>query len=467
MRVALKDLKPNPFRNFKVDPINDDVVEGLKQSIKENPAGFWGGIVARKCNGHYELAFGHHRVRAAMAAGIREDDVKVVSEISDAEMIRMYANENATQRGNTGTALAGTVASATKFLLKGLFTGTIADRDFTSRFSLDETQRQLNRDGLGEPIVSWFLGNVPGVNRNTVKQQLATLKASGDYDEIVSQVKAEIEAENKEALKALAKQEEEQRKATEAALLAEQRAKEAEERRKEAVKAERAAKEEAAKRRAEKEQRDAELEAKRAEEDAKLAEKRKADSDKAMKEFDALRKTRDAVDEASGVEREITFDFAGVAQHLNQASHIETFRKEVTGSGVKPFLPVKRQAALAAEIVRAQIKADAQAKKDGGTGVELTGRFIKDHIATMIHGVITESRKISREEKDRALRVNWESMARELQTRAARQMYGIASALRELAEHDKSRPAGVTLYLTGEFKSALKLAREALAKIKA
>jgi len=42
----------------------------------------------------------------------------------------MYANENATQRGNTGRAIAGTVASAAKFLLKGVFT------DDLSRFPL-------------------------------------------------------------------------------------------------------------------------------------------------------------------------------------------------------------------------------------------------------------------------------------------------------------------------------------------
>jgi hypothetical protein len=47
-----------------------------------------------------------------------------VSEISDADMIRMYANENATQRGNSGTAIAGSFASAVKFLAKGLLVGS-------------------------------------------------------------------------------------------------------------------------------------------------------------------------------------------------------------------------------------------------------------------------------------------------------------------------------------------------------
>ena len=38
-------------------------------------------------------------------------------------MIRVYARENATQRGHTSTALAGTVASALKFCIRALFLG--------------------------------------------------------------------------------------------------------------------------------------------------------------------------------------------------------------------------------------------------------------------------------------------------------------------------------------------------------
>lgn len=274
MRVELRALKPNPFRNFKVDPINDDLVEVLSASIKENPAGFWGGVVARKHNGSIELAFGHHRIRAAIKAGIREDEIKVVSEISDAEMIRMYANENATQRGNHGTAIAGSVASAIKFLLKALFTGNVGGFQFTgnvggfhprSTRSLEVLQGQVVTErGLGWDIILEFLADIPGVNQNSVKQQLANLKTSGDYDEIVAAVKDEIEEEHKEELKRLARLEEEQRKLAEAAILAAQRAKEEENRRKEAARAARAAKEEADKRRAEKEEADAKLAAERA-----------------------------------------------------------------------------------------------------------------------------------------------------------------------------------------------------------
>ncbi len=461
MRVDLKSLQPNPFRNFKVDPIDEQVVAALKESIKDNPAGFWGGIVARrtKHNG-IELAFGHHRVRAAIAAGIREDDIKVVSDIPDADMIRMYANENATQRGNNGTAIAGSVASAVRFIAKGLLTGTDSPdfrRVFASAHATEQAQNVLTSErGLGEPPITAFLADIPGVNKNTVMQQLSNLKASGDYDEIIQAVKMEIEEENKEALKRLRQQEEEQRKAAEAQVLAEQRAKEAEERRKEAVKAARAAKEEADQRRREKEQKDAELAAKRAEEEAKLAAKRKDEADAEAKEFDKLRKTRDAMDKASGIEREITFDFEGVARYLKNASHIDTFRHMVTGIGIKSYLSVKQQAALARKLVQSA----AVAKE------ELSTRYIRENLMAMVLNVKTQQHRLTAEEKVELELRDWSAKARSYQDDFARNARGALAAALSLSNHAKKRPHGVTLHTTSEFNTAVGNLERAVALIK-
>jgi hypothetical protein len=59
--------------------------------------------------------------------------------------------------------------------------------------------------GIGEPIISLFLAEVPGVNKNTVLDHLAILKASGDYGRIIDEVTTEIERENADAIKALEK----------------------------------------------------------------------------------------------------------------------------------------------------------------------------------------------------------------------------------------------------------------------
>ena len=100
MLIELKKLKPNPQRDFTIDPIDEDVVEQLRQSIKED--GFWGGVVCRSDgNDGYEIAAGHHRIAAALKAGLKVGDL-YVGDFDDAEMILVYARENATQRGNTG-----------------------------------------------------------------------------------------------------------------------------------------------------------------------------------------------------------------------------------------------------------------------------------------------------------------------------------------------------------------------------
>jgi hypothetical protein len=131
----------------------------------------------------------------------------VESEIDDAGMIRVYARENATQRGNSSTAIAGTVASAVRFLSKAILTGS---RDFTRTPEL--VGNLASEKGLGEPVITNFLDGVPGINRNTVKEQLANLKSSGNYGRIIGEVKDEIEQEHREALKELERAERERRK---------------------------------------------------------------------------------------------------------------------------------------------------------------------------------------------------------------------------------------------------------------
>jgi membrane protein involved in colicin uptake len=137
--------------------------------------------------------------------------------------------------------------------------------------------------GIGWDVVLEFLIDIPGVNKNTVIQQLANLKASGDYDEIVDAVKAEIDIEHKEQLRELARLEEEQRKAAEAQLLAERRADEERQKQKEQARIARAAKEEADQRRAEKAQADAEYATAKAEKERELAAKRKAEAESSVR----------------------------------------------------------------------------------------------------------------------------------------------------------------------------------------
>src|ERR1043165_6809416 len=95
--IPLKDLKPNPHRDFDYYPIDHDQVGALTRSIKEH--GFFGGVKARPNDkGGYETACGHHRIEAARKAGLKEIDI-AIGQMDDDEMIRLMCVENATQRG--------------------------------------------------------------------------------------------------------------------------------------------------------------------------------------------------------------------------------------------------------------------------------------------------------------------------------------------------------------------------------
>jgi hypothetical protein len=193
MRVNLRDLKNNPFRDFRIDPVDAESVKAIKDSIKED--GFWGGVVCRKKDGEIQIGAGHHRVKAAIQAGIDAADVFIGS-IDDAGMIRVYARENATQRGNTSTALAGTVASAVKFLTKNIILG--GPGNFTRASELPNLRRDLANPngGVGRDLIVRFLKDTPGINENVVRQQLVNLKTSGEIARIVKEVKKEIERES-------------------------------------------------------------------------------------------------------------------------------------------------------------------------------------------------------------------------------------------------------------------------------
>jgi hypothetical protein len=138
-----------------------------------------------------------HASRAEPDEG--EDDM------DDVAMLRVYATENATQRGNTGAAQAGTVASAIRLLAKAELTGNLGKILPTSPRGEEIMVGNLtHEDGIGWRAVLALLPNVRGLTEGAVRAQLANLKASGDYGRIIAEVKDEIERENKEALAELA-----------------------------------------------------------------------------------------------------------------------------------------------------------------------------------------------------------------------------------------------------------------------
>ena len=95
-RLKLSSLHPNPYRHFATYEIQKEKIATLVESI--NAAGFWGEtVIARPAmkGGGYELAFGHHRWKAAQEV-LGEDAMVELSvrELDNDSMLKMMAREN-------------------------------------------------------------------------------------------------------------------------------------------------------------------------------------------------------------------------------------------------------------------------------------------------------------------------------------------------------------------------------------
>jgi ParB-like nuclease family protein len=115
--IPLELIDDNPFRDFELHPIDETQVERLKASIYAD--GFWTSVAARPAGNRYQLAFGHHRVEAARRLGWDEIPIEV-RDLSDWQMVRRLASENATQRGTTAAACLDAIAAISKVLAYSL-----------------------------------------------------------------------------------------------------------------------------------------------------------------------------------------------------------------------------------------------------------------------------------------------------------------------------------------------------------
>jgi len=106
--IALELIRPNPFRDFDLHPVDEAQVGKLKESISAD--GFWTSVVARQVGARYEIAFGHHRIEAARRLFWTTVPIEVRA-LPDWQMVRMLASENAMQRGTTAAASLDAIAA--------------------------------------------------------------------------------------------------------------------------------------------------------------------------------------------------------------------------------------------------------------------------------------------------------------------------------------------------------------------
>ena len=127
MKLKLKDILPNPYRDLIKNPLKKDKLEELEASI--NDTGFWDNVVVRKnADGKYECAYGHHRLAAAINAGITEADF-IVKKLSNALMLKIMDNENRETYGTDLLSVMESVEAVVRALAAGQIPAFVRAKD--------------------------------------------------------------------------------------------------------------------------------------------------------------------------------------------------------------------------------------------------------------------------------------------------------------------------------------------------
>lgn len=100
MKVKLKDVHPNPFRDMDGYPIHQQKILQLKNSVQSTE--FWENVVAREREGGgIEIAYGHHRLTALRELYDGDKEFNwIVKDLSDSEMLKIMAHENLDEWGH-------------------------------------------------------------------------------------------------------------------------------------------------------------------------------------------------------------------------------------------------------------------------------------------------------------------------------------------------------------------------------
>jgi len=126
VNIKLSEIKPNPNRDLKFNPYNEEKITALMASIGET--GFWTNVIVRKSpdGKGYEQAYGHHRIEAARRSGIKEADF-VVRDLDENMMLKMMELENQEDYRYCPLSLLESV----KAVVNALAEGRIAPFDHT------------------------------------------------------------------------------------------------------------------------------------------------------------------------------------------------------------------------------------------------------------------------------------------------------------------------------------------------
>jgi hypothetical protein len=191
MKVQIKDLEPNPYRDIKNYPMDQIKIETLKNSIEQT--GFWDNILARKINGHIQIAYGHHRLEALKLVKKPTDYIDIpIKDLDDATMIQIMANENMEQWETNQYVINESVKVAKDFLdgeLKKCKTLLEVKKSYLINLldtnMQEDNYQSLKSKGVGQTTILKFLGS--NWKQWQVQEALDNLK-SEDIDRQATEV---------------------------------------------------------------------------------------------------------------------------------------------------------------------------------------------------------------------------------------------------------------------------------------
>lgn len=170
MKIKIKDLKPNPFRDMDSYPIDRAKIEHLRKSI--STTGFWDNILARNNktelnpNGEIQIAYGHHRLVAIREVFKPDDIVDIpVKEIPDDKVLRIMAEENIDAYPTSIKTVDETIKAVFEYLKRsypgdGLTSKGQGSRTDVTIFGGDLLQPSgWTYSALSKQIAGWLGGN--------------------------------------------------------------------------------------------------------------------------------------------------------------------------------------------------------------------------------------------------------------------------------------------------------------------
>jgi hypothetical protein len=419
MRVSIDKIKPNPFRDFSLDPIDPEQVGRL--ALSHDQIGQFGAIPVRPCPtepGFFEQGSGHHNIAAMRQRGDTEVNVES-RERSDREMVKLMQLENLTQRHNNAGAVADSLAAEVRIATREMLVGNGLNDAVHTVKTEAATRMAWLKEGPGVPRLYAGVNGfelkeakeakelpetVEVMTARNLRAALSTLKATGHVAKIMAEEfdrfdaeRERLAAEEAEAERLRQIEEAEAAAAAERERLAAEKAAEAAKKaRAEAV----AAKDKADKERKEKAAKEAEAKA--------TAAKKKADADAAEQvKRDAAAEKRKADIKASVQRRQTeakivhdkqvvptTYDVRCVSV-FNAPQQEAAFRQGVLSENGLRYIPKDQQYPLALQI-KEKIT-EVEKKRGHIVGSVTVGAFVND----LLREAILRQSQINKDEEAR------------------------------------------------------------------